>query len=251
VVFEVSFNAHADIIGAALAVACYGLVRTRHHLLGGVMFGLALACKPFAVIVAPALINRRLLLVALGSGAVLAMLYVTFLLKGGTEFAGLEAFSRGWEFNSLGFAVAKALLGDPVARPVSLLLGALISASLMLFWWLREPDTFPPADHWLIALLFFAPVINPWYLLWAVPWACLRPTELTWSILPAVSVSYLTVGVLGVEGPGFFNHPAWVRPFEVLLAVTVYLGLRARPRLFTPRAPWNAAIGRQTEQRKV
>jgi alpha-1,6-mannosyltransferase len=203
------------------------------------------------VIVAPALIIRRWPVIALAAAAVLALLYAPFVWKGATEFAGLEVFSRWWEFNSLGFALAKAAFGDGLARPLTLVLGVALGASLMLYWRLREPDTFPPADQWLIALLFFAPVINPWYLLWAVPWACLRPNELTWSILPAVSVSYLTVGVLGVEGPGFFDHPAWVRPFEVLLAVTVYLGLRARPRLFTPRAPWNAAIGRQTEQRKV
>jgi alpha-1,6-mannosyltransferase len=251
VIFEVSFNAHADIIGAALTVACFWLVRKGRDIAGGVVFALALACKPFAVIVAPALLNRRWPLIGLAIAAVLALVYVPFVLKGATELAGLEVFSRWWEFNSLGFGVAKALVGDAIARPVCLVLGIATSASLMLYWRLREADTFPPADHWLIALLFFAPVINPWYLLWAVPWACLRPTALTWSILPAVSVSYLTAGVLGVEGPGSFDHPSWVRPFEVLLAIAVYLALRAQPWVCLPRAPWNAATGRQTEQREV
>jgi alpha-1,6-mannosyltransferase len=230
VICEVSFNAHADIIGAALAVACYALVRNGRALAGGAVFGLALACKPFAVIVAPGLINKRWHLAALAIAAVLGALYAPFILKGATEYAGLEAFSRWWEFNSLGFAVVKAALGDTLARPLSLALGVVLSASLMLYWRLREPDTLPPADLWLIALLFVAPVINPWYLLWAVPWACLRPNALTWSILPAVSVSYLTAGVLGIDGPGFHDHPAWVRPLEVILAATIFLGLRGWPR---------------------
>jgi hypothetical protein len=226
-VFEVSFNAHADIIGATLAVACYALVRSGRNLAGGAVLGLALACKPFAVIVAPATINRRWLIVALAATGVLVGLYAPFILKGGTEYAGLETFSHWWEFNSLGFAVVKAVLGDSTARPLSLALGVVFSASLMVRWRLREPHTFPPADHWLLALLFFAPVINPWYLLWSVPWACLRPSPLTWSILPAVSISYLTAGVLGIDGPGFYDHPAWVRPLEVVAAGAIYLGLRA------------------------
>lgn len=226
VVFEVSFNAHADIIGASLAVACYALVRSGGNLAGGAVFGLALACKPFAVIVAPAIANRRWVLVALAAAAVLLGLYVPFVLKGATEFAGLEAFSRYWEFNPLGFAVVKAALGDSIARPLSLVLGVTLSASLMLHWRLREAHTLPPCDHWLLALLLFAPVINPWYLLWAVPWVCLRPNALTWSVLPTVSISYLTVGVLGMEGPGFYDHPVWVRPLEVIAAGAIYLGLR-------------------------
>jgi hypothetical protein len=235
VIFEVSFNAHADIIGAALARGCFGLVRSGRALAGGAVFGLALACKPFAVIAAPALFNKRWHLAALSTTAVLGALYVPFILKGATEYAGVEVFSRWWEFNSLGFAVAKTALGDTLARPLSLALGTLLSASLMLYWRLREPDRIPPADLWLLALLFFAPVINPWYLVWAVPWACLRPNALTWSVLPAISVSYLTAGVLGVEGTGFFDHPDWVRPLEVVLAATVYLVLRGRPQLVNPR----------------
>lgn len=226
VVFEVSFNAHADIIGAALAVASYALVRGRLPLVGGAVFGLAVACKPFALIVVPAILGRRWAMVCLSAAVVLLGLYLPFIAKGATEYAGLEVFSRWWEFNSLGFAVVNAALGDAIARPVSLALGAMLAASAMLYWRLREPETSPPADHWLLALLLFAPVINPWYLLWAVPWASLRPSALTWSVLPAVSISYLTTGVLGIDTPQSFDHPLWVRPLEIIAALTIYLGLR-------------------------
>lgn len=243
VVFEVAFNAHADIIGATLAVACYALARARHDVAAGAVFGLALACKPFAVIVAPALVGRRWGATALAAAAVLFALYAAFIWKGATELAGLEIFSRWWEFNSLGFAVVEAAVGDTVARPLSLVLGVTLSASLMLYWRLREADTLPPADLWLLALLCLAPVINPWYLLWAVPWVCLRSNALTWAALPAVSVSYLTAGVLGIDGAAFYDHPVWVRPLEVVLWAAIVAGLFAwqRSRPVQERAPAHRA----------
>jgi len=249
VVFEVSFNAHADIIGAALAVASYALVRGRLTVAGGAAFGLSLACKPFALILAPAILGRRWAVVSLSATVVLLGLYLPFIFKGATEYAGLEVFSRWWEFNSLGFAVVKAALGDAIARPVSLALGIMLAASAMLYWRLREPETFPPADHWLLALLCFAPVINPWYLLWAVPWACLRPSALTWSILPAVSISYLTTGVLGIDTPQSFDHPLWVRPLEIIAALTIYLGLRVFAR--RPLRAQNADAADNIEKREL
>jgi hypothetical protein len=225
VIFEVSFNAHADIIGAALAVVCYALAHNGKKVAAGVAFGVALACKPFAVICAPALTTRHWPSIALGAAAALALLYVPFIRDGATELAGVQIFSKWWEFNSLGFAGLKAAFGDSAARPLALVIGVGLCGALMMSWRLREPNTVPPADKWLLALLALAPVINPWYLLWAAPWACLRPTALTWSVLPAVSVSYLTFGVLGHDQVHAFDHPAWVRPLEVALAAAIWVSL--------------------------
>lgn len=223
VIFEVSMNAHADIVGVALMVASYALIRSERLLGSGVVFALALACKPFAIIVAPCFLQRKWYLVALGAGVALALLYLPFVVAGATEFEGLQVFSRWWEFNSFGFAGLKAVFGDPAARPLGFLLGAALATALALRWRTKEPETVPPADLWLMALLFFAPVINPWYLLWVVPWVCLRSNALTWSILPAISVSYLTTGALGLAGPGFHDHPDWVRPLEIGVALATYI----------------------------
>jgi hypothetical protein len=226
VIFEVSFNAHADIIGATLTVACYALVRNARFVSAGLVAGLALACKPFAIVIAPSFLTRHGFVSAAAAGAVLVLLYAPFVLSGETEWEGLQIFSHWWEFNSLGFAGLKAVFGDPAARPVGFLLGASVAATLALHWRLKEPRAIPPADLWLLALLFFSPVINSWYLLWVVPWACLRPNVVTWSALPAVSLSYLTTGVLGIEAPGFHDHPVWVRPLEIAAAAAIYLSLR-------------------------
>jgi alpha-1,6-mannosyltransferase len=232
VIFEVSFNAHADIIGVALMISCYALVRSSRFIESGVVFGLALASKPFAIVVAPTFLLKRWPLIAFGATAALALLYLPFVIEGATELEGLQIFSRWWEFNSFGFAGLKAIFGDPSARPIGFVVGAALAATLGLHWRVTQPQTVPPADHWLLALLLFAPVINAWYLLWVVPWVCLRPNALTWSILPAISLSYLTVGVLGHTGAGFHDHPDWARPLEFGVAVAIYVALTIgqRPR---------------------
>jgi hypothetical protein len=222
VIFEISFNAHADVVGAFLTMASFALLRKGSPIKSGLAFGLALACKPFAIIVAPSFVRSRWGLVSIGAGVALVALYAPFIWNGATERAVLQHFAQWFEFNSFGFAVLKEVFGDPAARMLGLVLGCGLSGALILRWLARERDTLPPADTWLIALLFFAPVVNPWYLLWAVPWASLRPNPLSWSIFPAISLAYLTAGVIGIADRGFYDHPAWVRPLEAFTAFAIY-----------------------------
>ncbi len=225
VIFEISFNAHADVVGAFLTVASFALLSRGRSVESGLAFGLALACKPFAIIIAPSFVHSRWALVSLGAGAALVVLYAPFVLNGATEQAGLQYFAQWFEFNSFGFAVLKEVCGDAAARILGLALGCGLCGALVLRWLVRERGTIPPADTWLIALLLFAPVINPWYLLWAVPWASLRPNPLSWSVFPAISLAYLTAGVIGIADRGFYDHPAWVRPLEVFTASAIYLSI--------------------------
>ncbi len=225
VIFEISFNAHADVVGAFLTVTSFALVRKGRSIGSGLIFGLALACKPFAIVVAPSFVRERWGLIGLGAAIALAALYAPFFLNGATERDGLQHFAQWFEFNSIGFAALKYVVDDPVARVLGLAFGGALSGALILRWLFRERGTFLPADTWLISLLFFAPVINPWYLLWAVPWASLRPNPVSWSVLPAISLAYLTVGVLGLADPGVYDHPAWVRPLELFTAICIYLGI--------------------------
>ena len=222
VIFEVAFNAHADIVGVALIMVCYALALSGRWVHAGLAIGLAIASKPFALIVAPTLLRGRWIVTGVAALAALIALYAPFVLSGATELEGLQVFSRWWEFNSFGFVGLKALLGDPTARTASFIVGSGLAAALALRWRFAEPNTVPPADIWLLALLVFAPVINPWYLLWALPWACLRPNALTWAVLPAISLSYLTTGVLGLEADSFHDHPVWVRPLEVAVGGAIY-----------------------------
>jgi hypothetical protein len=148
---------------------------------------------------------------------------------------------RGWEFNSTGYAVLKVALGEGGARLVS----AALLAGLM-FWCFRNwispvsrsalqgsdvPSPVLPRGDWIFGAFFFlSPVVNPWYLLWFLPFVVLRPTAAGVTALIAVSLAYAHGLNLGDESLGAYGHPAWVRPVEIT-AVLLALGWDLRRRL--------------------
>lgn len=225
VIFEVSFNAHADVVGVAFMVLAFYLLSQSRPIVSGIAFGLAIAAKPLAIALAPIFVQRRAFAAVIAAVIAIGVLYAPFVVRGATEADGLAVFSKYWEFNSFGFAVLKDFVSEPQVRALSLAIGSVISGALMLAWLLRSTDTTPPVDLWLLAVLLFSPVVNPWYLLWIVPWAALRGSVLSFAALAAVSASYLTDGVLGIESDGYHDHQWWVRPLEVMLFVSIAFGL--------------------------
>jgi hypothetical protein len=73
-------------------------------------------------------------------------------------------------------------------------------------------------------------VVNPWYLLWLLPFVALRPSAAGITALIAVSLAYAHGLNLGEESLGAYEHPAWVRPMEII-AVLLALGWDLQRRL--------------------
>ena len=75
--------------------------------------------------------------------------------------------------------------------------------------------------------------MNPWYLLWLLPFVALNPTAAGLTALAAVSLSYATGLNLSDPALDNFAHPSWVRPIEygaVALAAAVdWWRVRAGP----------------------
>ena len=81
------------------------------------------------------------------------------------------------------------------------------------------------------ALFLLSPVVNPWYVLWLLPFVVLRPS--CWGIVApaAVSLSYIHGHNLGDEKLLGYAHPVWVRPLEygmIALALIADVTRRAR-----------------------
>jgi hypothetical protein len=220
-VFEVSFNVHPDQLGVALLLA--GLVLTRRRAegipWGGLLVGLAVASKITALVLVPFVLVRRSPREIWGVFAGLILAYLPFWVQGSTaEWTGLRTFAADWEFNSAGFAALQWLAGTRAARALSLAAFAVVWLGLFWSWWrprrpVNEAD-WPPGDAVFGALLFFSATINPWYLLWILPFAARRRTATATVALAAVGLSYLTGINLGRTDLGPFDHPAWVRPLE-------------------------------------
>jgi alpha-1,6-mannosyltransferase len=219
---ETAFNAHLEVLGLLPLMAAVHAWRSTRLRQVAVLCALAAGAKIFAWLLAPFLLARAakkhwLLCLAMVSG-----LYLPFWLQGSAgDWAGLMTFARNWEFNSTVYAVFSQLAGEPTAR----IGGALLFASLWTIYfvrWRSLPGRAWPRGDWIYGTFFaLAAVVNPWYLLWLLPFVVLFPSVTGVTALMVVSLSYAYGLNLGDDQLRVFQHPGWVRPVEagaVLLA---------------------------------
>jgi hypothetical protein len=251
-IHEIAFSAHPDVLGiAALAGA---LVCTpfrsregaatestagagpRRAWAIGLWMAIATSARPFAVLLLPFVIGRNWQKTLAAFAGASLLLHIPLLVAPG-GLAGLTAFAGQWEFNSSGFALLQAVFGTQAAKALGMLVFVGLYSLLMVRW--RRGRTapramVPPGDFIFGALLLVSPVVNPWYVLWLLPFVALRPAAWSVTLLGMVSLSYLTGGNLGSQVVHGFDHPPWVRPVEygaVLVAAVVQWGRkRVKPR---------------------
>ena len=221
-------------MGACLLLAAV-LLRRREYICGAAAcLALAVGTKILALLLAPFVLARTGLRAWLVFGAVLVLLYLPFLLQGSSDTASLAVFARAWEFNAALYGVLTQWLSDADAK---LLLAAGLLA-LGSAYWLRyrrkTPGAIPRGD-WIYGLfLFAAPVINPWYVLWLLPFAVVYPSFWAWTASWALLLAYITGLNLGDFNLEPFAHPVWVRPLEfglILIALGVDIWRRRTRRL--------------------
>ena len=186
---EAMASAHPDgLVGLWLLLALLAWQRER-MVFTGLLLGLAVATKVAALLVVPLFLfgpHRTTAFwrtaggVALGAVVALGAAYVPFLAAGGSDAVGLQAFAAQWRFNPLLYRVIEAGAPSGMARPVAALMIAAGVVAVLWHWhwrW-RSPTggagspggtaNVPPIDAVLLLLLLFAPVVNPWYALWAI-----------------------------------------------------------------------------------
>jgi hypothetical protein len=214
-VFETGFNAHPDLLGVVfLAAAMYASAKKRDSACG-VLCGLAVGAKLFALLLVPFLC-RRSRQAWLGFVAIILFIYAPFWLQGtGADFSGLAAFARDWEFNSSLYAVARWGFGMPMAKALCGFAFVPVWMVLLLRWHYRAPGGVVPPGASIYGVLFLtAATVNPWYLLWLLPFMALQPSRTGFAAMALVSLSYITGLNLGIPSLGNFEHPDWVRPVE-------------------------------------
>ena len=235
VVKEIAFTAHPDGVGVCLLLAATVLARNRRWWIASGLLGLAVATKTFALVLAPLILLRARFRHWLLFVATAAAVYVPFVVLGGTDLLSLGVFARDWEFNSAVFGLAKTVVPPFGAR---ILLGAGFAA----FWgWysLRYArgsgeQGIPRGDLLFGVLLAVSPVINPWYLLWLLPFAVVFPSFWAWTASMAVLLSYIT----GLNLPDYtlqpYEQPGWARGLQfglILLALVADVTLRRRKQI--------------------
>ncbi|MEO1033942.1 MAG: hypothetical protein AAFX44_00150 [Pseudomonadota bacterium] len=225
---EFAFTAHPDAIGALLLFVAFLAFKSRREWPVGIAVALALGVKPFALVLAPYLLG-------LSVRAWLAFVVTAIVIAAPFGFLdawvpeGLAAMASVWLFNAPLYYLA-LFAGGPIA--VQLLKGILLLAysawwaSRFMPWiwaWLRRKvvgiETVPAA---MSVGLFLAilPVLNPWYLVWWLPFAAIGPLRFTpWVVAAVVLASYVTGINLSSETLALYEQPTWVLVAEAALII--------------------------------
>ena len=245
VVKEISFTAHPDIIGVLLVVAAFHL-RKLNPLAAVVLMAMACAAKVFAVLMLPFLLWRLALRYWLLCAATVVLLYLPFLLQGATDLAVLGVFLRQWQFNPGLFLPVTGFFGDFPAR--------VICYTLFGLWWLfyfvrrarqKSPDSFAlgARGEWVFGVfLLLSPVVNPWYVIWLLPFAVLRPQVWPWALAIAVPLSYISGLNYMESGLDAYEIAPWAY-YTQLVVVAAALGVDGW-RYVTSRRSNEAAVSR-------
>lgn len=228
-VTETAFHAHPEAWALLWLLAAWFCASRRRYLCAGALLGLAVGAKIFALLAVPFLVWRRPAVVFPAFLAALGCIYVPIFAAGSSaEWSGVRAMAGSFEFNSFGFALLAAGFGSGVARFLWWMLFGAVAAALFARWvWQRRglEDT-PVADIYLLFFLL-APVLNPWYLLWLLPFAATRPSRRHLTLLAVVPLSYATGLNLGDSALAPYAQPGWVRPIEFgIFLLTAGSGLR-------------------------
>lgn len=197
VVKEISFNAHPDIIGIVLLMAAFHSRKLKQPAVAVILAAMACATKAFAVLLLPFLLWRLPLRYFGFCAGVIILLYLPFILRGETDISVLQIFLRQWQFNPALFLLASHYFGDSPARVICFSLFALWWCFYFISW-ARARTSIASTAHalgvrgeWVFGVfLLLSPVVNPWYVLWLLPFAVVRPRVWAWSLAVVVPLSY-------------------------------------------------------------
>jgi hypothetical protein len=215
-VMETAFHAHPEAWALLWLLGAWLFASRGRYFVAGALAGVAVCAKLFALLAVPFLAWRRPRIVLPAFAAMLGIIYAPILVAGSSaEWAGMHAMVSSFEFNSFGYALLAAIFGSDAARFLWLILFGVLATTLF-FRWARQKKGLERAPVTDVFLAFFllTPVLNPWYLVWLVPFAALAPTRRAVALLAVVPLSYSTGLNLGDPTLTTYGQPNWVRPIE-------------------------------------
>ena len=224
---EVVLTAHPDGFGVFLFITSMFFLHRKYFYGAAIFLASSVAAKVFALIFVPFLLIQCKPRHWLAFLLTLVVLYSPFLINGQSDLIGLSAMAQNWEFNSAFYGLFTLFLNAGQAK---LLLAIMLCLffSWYFFHYLKPSFSrhwpfysFPKTSQlirgdWLMgALLLCAPVINPWYLLWVLPFAVLHNHVSVWLASVMVMLAYV-VG-LNMESEtllGPYDQPTWARVMQ-------------------------------------
>jgi Glycosyl transferase family 2 len=238
VVSEIALHVHPDGVMALALFAGVMFLKAR-PVLAGIFFALAAGVKLVALAAWPLLFRTRPV-ATLSATATLAGLYGLFLAQGsGAGFESTATFATQWHFNPLAYQpILWAMPSDP-ARLVTTAIAAMAVVWLHACGEGRIDGTITSIFG---MILFFAPAVNAWYLIWLLPFAVTGRHVWPFAATVALPLSYLTGLNLGDDSLGPFEVHMAARLAEAGLLLSAIAWDVWRARRITSIAPTVFAI---------
>lgn len=185
VVLEFSAAGHLDSLMILALLAGLEFWETGRRELGVLAWAAAALVKVVPIVLLPWLLLRRprsaaLFLAVVAAGLIPALSGLHAAAHAAPD-SGIAAFASGWLANPSLYALLSPIVPSPGARRAIL---ACAVGAFCLLWARRSGDD--PARYLcgaFLAVLLASPVVQPWYVLWALPFALLAPSlaALAWS----------------------------------------------------------------------
>lgn len=211
---EIAFTAHPDIIGVLFLFAALLLYR-KHLFIAAVLLALAVGSKIFAIIIAPLILSlhwRAWMTFLLALILICAPFINDFINM--TE--GLQSMAGLWLFNAPAYFLLLNIFNPTVLKLLSLTL--FITLWCYYAWhYLKQKQSAPliPRGDLLFALLLLCiPAMNPWYLIWLLPFAVIYPSYWAWTASIAVLLSYVIGLNLNTDTLEPYEQPLWAITLE-------------------------------------
>lgn len=255
---EFAFTAHVDALGASLLFITFCL-RQRMGLASntvlsvavGALLAAALGVKVICLVAVPFLLQTdwrswlaftlTMLLLGLPFG------FVSAWLPG-----GLIAMSAGGVFNAPVYLLAMnafpgidlvlvktlcvtllaiicLLVGQRYLLLPYLARGNLTDAALFRAPAILPRDYLNGLNTLWCAQLLLSPVLNPWYLVWWLPFACLKPSRVAWVASFLLALSYISGINLNDTSLQAYEQPYWVLLLEFVPIFLAFLWDLKRP----------------------
>jgi len=224
---EILLTAHPDGFAVAFLMAALWARQKDYPVIAGGLLGLSIAAKVFAVLFIPFLLLHKRVKVAFGLGLALTVAYLPFLQDGASDLAGLFHMANDWEFNSALWGLSNAFFPTTTTR---LFMAAILMTALAVYGFIFyrqqkiNPLILPRGDIILGCFLLCAPVINPWYLVWILPFAVIWPSVTAWFSSFIVLLSYLVpLYFPTLTLAGNYDQPVIIRWIEFSLLGIVFI----------------------------
>lgn len=196
--------------------------------MGWAAWSAALLIKPTPIVILPLLLRRAPIFTWILPPLLGAAAFLPFRQDVATYFESLGVFAEDWAFNAGPWALFHAL-AESLGQDRALADGLSAGLTLGVLGWIAWRDDGSEArliQGVILALavyLVLSPTVMPWYLLWVLPFVCLRPSW-TWPVFTAASLASYGIYVDGEEA-------MWWRVLEygaVVVALAWDLRIRRR-----------------------